>query len=112
MRDWTVGKARACCYSQAALSSNDSKTLYYGCRKSVDHLHEICLQGEEGDNGQPGLPGAPGPAGPKGRYGDIGPPGREGQDGLRGRPGLDGLKGAAGTDGQGANSIEIILALA
>ena len=28
MRDWAVLQARAGCYSQAALSSNDSKTLY------------------------------------------------------------------------------------
>ena len=27
LRDWAVGQARAGCYSQAALSSNDSKTL-------------------------------------------------------------------------------------
>ena len=27
LRDWTVWQARAVCYSQAALSSNDSKTL-------------------------------------------------------------------------------------
>ena len=28
LRDWAVWQARAGCYSQAALSSNDSKTLY------------------------------------------------------------------------------------
>ena len=28
LRDWAIGQARAGCYSQAALSSNDSKTLY------------------------------------------------------------------------------------
>ena len=28
LRDWAVLQARACCYSQAAMSSNDSKTLY------------------------------------------------------------------------------------
>ena len=28
MRDRAVWQARACCYSHAALSSNDSKTLY------------------------------------------------------------------------------------
>ena len=28
LRDWVVGQAGACCYSQAALSSNDSKTRY------------------------------------------------------------------------------------
>ena len=28
LRDWAVWKARASCFSQAALSSNDSKTLY------------------------------------------------------------------------------------
>ena len=28
MRDWAVWQARAGCYSQAAVSSNDSKTLY------------------------------------------------------------------------------------
>ena len=27
LRDWAVGQARAGCFSQAALSSNDSKTL-------------------------------------------------------------------------------------
>ena len=31
MRDWTVGHARAGCYFQAAMSSNESKTLYI-CR--------------------------------------------------------------------------------
>ena len=30
MRDWAVWQARAGCYSQAALSSNDLKTLYSG----------------------------------------------------------------------------------
>ena len=29
LRDWAVWLARAGCYSQAALSSNDSKTLYW-----------------------------------------------------------------------------------
>ena len=29
LRDWAVGQAGAGCYSQAALSSNDSKTRYY-----------------------------------------------------------------------------------
>ena len=29
LRDWAVGQAGGSCYSQAALSSNDSKTLYY-----------------------------------------------------------------------------------
>ena len=28
LRDWAVGQARGSCYSLAALSSNDSKTLY------------------------------------------------------------------------------------
>ena len=28
LRDWAIWQARAGCYSQAALSSNDSKTLY------------------------------------------------------------------------------------
>ena len=28
LRDWAVGQAGGCCYSRAALSSNDSKTLY------------------------------------------------------------------------------------
>ena len=28
LRDWAIGQARAGCYSQAALSSNDSKTRY------------------------------------------------------------------------------------
>ena len=39
LRDWAIWQARAGCYSQAALSSNDSKTLYMhlcltcgGCR--------------------------------------------------------------------------------
>ena len=31
LRDWAVWQARAGCYSQAALSSNDSKTLYNIC---------------------------------------------------------------------------------
>ena len=30
LRDWAVWQARAGCYFQAALSSNDSKTLYNG----------------------------------------------------------------------------------
>ena len=29
LSDWAVGQARAGCYSQATLSSNDSKTLYF-----------------------------------------------------------------------------------
>ena len=29
MHDWAVWQARAGCYSQAALSSNDSSTLYF-----------------------------------------------------------------------------------
>ena len=28
LRDWAIGQARAGCYSQAAVSSNYSKTLY------------------------------------------------------------------------------------
>ena len=28
LRDWAVGQAEGSCYSQAALSSNDSKTRY------------------------------------------------------------------------------------
>ena len=28
LRDWAVGQAGSSCYSWAALSSNDSKTLY------------------------------------------------------------------------------------
>ena len=28
LRDWAIGQAGASCYSQAALPSNDSKTLY------------------------------------------------------------------------------------
>ena len=28
LRDWAVGQAGGSCYSQAALSSNDSKTRY------------------------------------------------------------------------------------
>ena len=28
LHDWAVGQAGGSCYSQAALSSNDSKTLY------------------------------------------------------------------------------------
>ena len=28
LRDWAVGQAGGCCYSRAALSSNDSETLY------------------------------------------------------------------------------------
>ena len=28
LRDWAVGQAGGSCYSQAAVSSNDSKTLY------------------------------------------------------------------------------------
>ena len=31
LRDWAVGKAQASCYSQAALSSNDSKTEKMAC---------------------------------------------------------------------------------
>ena len=33
LRDWAVSQARAGCYSQAALSSNDSKMLY---KKSLE----------------------------------------------------------------------------
>ena len=35
LRDWAVWQARAGCYSQAAMSSNDSKTLYI--------LSTVCL---------------------------------------------------------------------
>ena len=28
LHDWAVGQAKGSCYSRAALSSNDSKTLY------------------------------------------------------------------------------------
>ena len=35
LRDWAVGQAGGSCYSRAALSSNDSKTLY-----SVRNLRE------------------------------------------------------------------------
>ena len=35
LRDWTVSQSRAGCYSQAALSSNDSKTLYINQRRSL-----------------------------------------------------------------------------
>ena len=37
LRDWAIGQAGAGCYSQAALSSNDSKTRYTrALRSSVD----------------------------------------------------------------------------
>ena len=35
LRDWAVSQARAGCYSQAALSSNDLKTLYINQRRSL-----------------------------------------------------------------------------
>ena len=35
LRDWAIWQARAGCYSQAALSSNDSKTLYTMALPSV-----------------------------------------------------------------------------
>ena len=37
-RDWAVWRARAGCYSQAALSSNDSKTQYITTIKFTDNL--------------------------------------------------------------------------
>ena len=39
LRDWAVWQARAGCYSSAALSLNDSKTLYSGAG-SVQNLRE------------------------------------------------------------------------
>ena len=38
LRDWAIWQARAGCYSQAALSSNDSKTLY---RDKIWELNQI-----------------------------------------------------------------------
>ena len=41
LRDWAVWQAGAGCYSQAAMSSNDSKTLYtWGTSKCV-HSFEL-----------------------------------------------------------------------
>ena len=37
MRDWAVWQARAGCYSQVALSSNDLKTLYNSVNTNVLH---------------------------------------------------------------------------
>ena len=47
--DWAFWQARACCYSQAALYSNDSKTLYLLDDLGVARC-ELVLdgQGEEG----------------------------------------------------------------
>ena len=39
LRDWAVRQASACCYSQAALSSNDSKLLYLGSPNSDSTRH-------------------------------------------------------------------------
>ena len=42
LRDWAVGQAGGSCYSQAALSSNDSKTLYVGdIAPQDDHIRCI-----------------------------------------------------------------------
>ena len=44
LRDWAVWQARAGCYSQAALSSNDSKTLYIlRCQIPRDPRSFSCL---------------------------------------------------------------------
>ena len=46
MRDWAVRQARAGCYSQAAFSSNDSKTLYT-IVKSGDIRRGLLAQGHK-----------------------------------------------------------------
>ena len=43
LRDWAVWQARAGCYSQAALSSNDSKTLY-NVEQMIHLLHLLGLR--------------------------------------------------------------------
>ena len=40
MRDWAVGQAGGSCYSQAALSSNDSKTWYVPTAQNI-FLHNL-----------------------------------------------------------------------
>ena len=45
LRDWAVGQAWGSCYSWAALSSNDSKTLYLYCTPVVvgtARVHVMC----------------------------------------------------------------------
>ena len=37
LRDWAIWQAGVGCYSQAALSSNDSKTLYINTDRLRDH---------------------------------------------------------------------------
>ena len=41
LRDWAVWQTRAGCYSQAVLSSNDSKTLYSFAKVLSDYVEEI-----------------------------------------------------------------------
>ena len=42
LRESAVGQARGSCYSWAALSSNDSKTLYW-CKRWICNLLTLCL---------------------------------------------------------------------
>ena len=45
LRDWAIGQARAGCYSQAAMSSNDSKTLYRAAQNHGEQvLRMSCIQ--------------------------------------------------------------------
>ena len=43
LRDWAVGQAGGSCYSRAALSSNDSKTLYifHLQVRNVENEHQL-----------------------------------------------------------------------
>ena len=42
LRDWAVGQAGGSCYSRAALSSNDSKTLHM--ERLADLIHAVLLK--------------------------------------------------------------------
>ena len=47
LRDWAIGQAGGSCYSQAALSSTDSKTLYLLYRSAMNNTLSLSLQGKE-----------------------------------------------------------------
>ena len=47
LRDWAVGQAGGSCYSQAALSSNDSKTLYRA--NCIDLFYPLCRKDDLGN---------------------------------------------------------------
>ena len=55
MRDWAFGQAWGSCYSWAALSTNDSKTLYSIEMLDDDTLHNQAKSPEAGGSQHTGL---------------------------------------------------------